>query len=55
MTQAPPRMRQEDPEAEKFLQYFYDHCILPLLAPILDLPDRLMTGESIDPLPRRLR
>lgn len=37
-------MRQEDPEAEKFLQYFYDHCILTLLSPILDLPDRSPTG-----------
>ena len=43
-TQAPPRLRQEDPEAEKFLQYFYDHCILSLLAPILDLPARTPTG-----------
>lgn len=38
--EAPPRLRQEDPEAEKFLQYFYDHCILSLLSPILNLPER---------------
>ncbi|ORY90176.1 component of IIS longevity pathway SMK-1-domain-containing protein [Leucosporidium creatinivorum] len=38
--EAPPRMRQEDPEAEKFLQYFYDHCTQALFAPILELPDR---------------
>ncbi|SCZ90217.1 BZ3500_MvSof-1268-A1-R1_Chr1-3g01846 [Microbotryum saponariae] len=37
--EAPPRMRPEDPEAEKFLQYFYDHCAQALLAPILKLPD----------------
>ncbi|SCV68346.1 BQ2448_467 [Microbotryum intermedium] len=37
--EAPPRMRPEDPEAEKFLQYFYDHCAQTLLAPILKLPD----------------
>lgn len=43
-TQAPPRLRQEDPEAEKFLQYFYDHCIVSLLAPILDLPARTPSG-----------
>lgn len=33
------RLRNEDPEAEKFLQYFYDHCIGALFKPILDLPD----------------
>ncbi|GAA6063624.1 hypothetical protein JCM10212_000125 [Sporobolomyces blumeae] len=39
--EAPPRLqRQEDPEAEKFLQYFYDHCILSLLQPLIDLPER---------------
>lgn len=32
-------MRQEDPDAEKFLQYFYDHCVIVLLNPILQLPD----------------
>ncbi|KDE09645.1 hypothetical protein MVLG_00051 [Microbotryum lychnidis-dioicae p1A1 Lamole] len=37
--EAPPRLRPEDPEAEKFLQYFYDHCAQALLAPILKLPD----------------
>ncbi|GAA5884248.1 hypothetical protein JCM3774_003591 [Rhodotorula dairenensis] len=34
-----PRMRQEDPEAERFLQYFYDHCVLSLVQPLLDLPE----------------
>lgn len=33
------RLRNEDPETEKFLQYFYDHCIEDLFRPILDLPD----------------
>ncbi|GAA5846783.1 hypothetical protein JCM9279_004440 [Rhodotorula babjevae] len=37
---APPRLRQEDPEAEKFLQYFYDHCMTSLLEPLVKLPDR---------------
>lgn len=32
-------MRQEDPEAEKFLDYFYKNCILLLLTPILELPE----------------
>ncbi|KPV78003.1 uncharacterized protein RHOBADRAFT_50526 [Rhodotorula graminis WP1] len=36
---APPRLRQEDPEAEKFLQYFYDHCMTSLLEPLSKLPD----------------
>jgi protein phosphatase-4 regulatory subunit 3 len=36
--EAPPRLRlPEDPEAEKFLQYFYDHYILSLLEPLLSL------------------
>lgn len=42
--QGPPRMRQEDPEAEKFLQFFYDHCVNQLLAPITELPNRSSTG-----------
>lgn len=45
-SQAPPRLRQEDPEAEKFLQYFYDHCILSLLAPVMNLPEVNATGTS---------
>ncbi|KAL8284157.1 hypothetical protein RQP46_004906 [Phenoliferia psychrophenolica] len=36
--EAPPRMRQEDPKAEDFLQYFYDECMTPLLTPIRSLP-----------------
>lgn len=31
--------RQEDPEAERFLQYLYDHCISALFQPLLDLTD----------------
>ncbi|GAA6046560.1 hypothetical protein JCM3770_006209 [Rhodotorula araucariae] len=42
---APPRVRQEDPEAEKFLQYFYDHCMLSLVQPLTDLPQ----GNDSDP------
>ncbi|GAA5999884.1 Psy2p [Rhodotorula paludigena] len=42
---APPRMRQEDPEAEKFLQFFYDHCVQSLVQPLVDLPDQ----SSADP------
>lgn len=45
--QAPPRARQEDPEAEKFLDYFYKNCILQLLAPILDLSDDSPLGASV--------
>lgn len=32
------RSRPEDPEAERFLQYFYDHCVAGLFKPITDLP-----------------
>ncbi|GAA6010173.1 hypothetical protein JCM10207_005651 [Rhodosporidiobolus poonsookiae] len=46
--EAPPRMRQEDPEAEKFLQYFYDHCILSLVQPLMDLPERKDTDPPLD-------
>ncbi|GAA6025606.1 hypothetical protein JCM11491_001426 [Sporobolomyces phaffii] len=47
--EAPPRLRApEDPEAEKFLQYFYDHYILSLLEPLLALPDR--TAADAGPL-----
>ncbi|KAM0793606.1 hypothetical protein ACM66B_001039 [Microbotryomycetes sp. NB124-2] len=35
--EVPPRIRQEDPEAEKFLQYFYDDCVSKLFKPLLDL------------------
>ncbi|GAA5991397.1 hypothetical protein JCM10908_003292 [Rhodotorula pacifica] len=42
-----PRLRQEDPEAERFLQYFYDHCVLSLVQPLVDLPER---KESDPPL-----
>ncbi|BGP36301.1 Platinum sensitivity protein [Rhodotorula kratochvilovae] len=45
---APPRMRQEDPEAEKFLQYFYDHCILSLVQPLISLPQRNDTDPPLD-------
>ena len=44
--EAPPRMRPEDPEAEKFLQFFYDHGIGLLLKPVLDLPDRAAAPVS---------
>ncbi|BGO88519.1 hypothetical protein NBRC10512_003383 [Rhodotorula toruloides] len=37
---APARLRVEDPEAERFLQYFYDHCVLSLVQPLVDLPER---------------
>ncbi|KAK4055090.1 Platinum sensitivity protein [Microbotryomycetes sp. JL201] len=37
--EVPPRIRQEDPEAEKFLQYFYDDCVAHLFKPLLDLPE----------------
>ncbi|GAA5950604.1 hypothetical protein JCM21900_002521 [Sporobolomyces salmonicolor] len=47
--EAPPRMqRQEDPEAEKFLQYFYDHSILSLLQPLMDLPERKEGDPPLD-------
>ncbi|GAA6033750.1 hypothetical protein JCM8097_004413 [Rhodosporidiobolus ruineniae] len=46
--EAPPRMRQEDPEAEKFLQYFYDHCMLSLVQPLMDLPERKDTDPPLD-------
>lgn len=31
--------KEEDPEAEKFLQFFYDNCVQDLVKPISDLPD----------------
>ncbi|KWU41917.1 DUF625-domain-containing protein, partial [Rhodotorula sp. JG-1b] len=37
----------DDPEAERFLQYFYDHCVLSLLQPLLELPE---PKESDPPL-----
>ncbi|GAA5982206.1 hypothetical protein JCM11641_006225 [Rhodosporidiobolus odoratus] len=46
-SEAPPRLRQEDPEAEKFLQYFYDHCMLSLVAPLMEMPER----KEGDPAP----
>ncbi|GAA5898668.1 hypothetical protein JCM5296_005955 [Sporobolomyces johnsonii] len=47
--EAPPRMqRQEDPDAEKFLQYFYDHSILSLLQPLMDLPERKESDPPLD-------
>lgn len=39
-----PRLRQDDPEAERFLQYFYDHCVLSLLQPLLELPEPKESG-----------
>ena len=33
------RMRNEDPDAERFLQYFYDDCIRSLIMPITSLVD----------------
>lgn len=33
------RGRADDPEVDKFLQYFYDHCVEVLVKPLLDLPD----------------
>ncbi|GAA5827154.1 hypothetical protein JCM11251_001145 [Rhodosporidiobolus azoricus] len=49
--EAPPRMRQEDPEAEKFIQYFYDHCVLGLVQPLIDLPERKDTDPPLDMSP----
>ncbi|GAA5915545.1 hypothetical protein JCM6882_005932 [Rhodosporidiobolus microsporus] len=49
--EAPPRMRQEDPEAEKFIQYFYDHCLLGLVQPLIDLPERKETDPPLDLTP----
>ncbi|KAK4704487.1 protein phosphatase 4 regulatory subunit 3, partial [Phenoliferia sp. Uapishka_3] len=46
--EAPPRMRQEDPEAEKFLQYFYDECIAMLLAPISAISTPPASGPSLE-------
>lgn len=41
------RARHEDPEAEKFLQYFYDHCMTLLFQPIAELEDpKEKPGES---------
>lgn len=31
--------KEEDPEAERFLQFFYDNCVQDLVQPVLDLPD----------------
>ncbi|GAA5896956.1 Psy2p [Sporobolomyces salmoneus] len=52
--EAPPRLRApEDPEAEKFLQYFYDHYILSLLQPLIELPERKETDPPLDLSPSR--
>ncbi|BGP21253.1 DUF625 domain protein [Rhodotorula toruloides] len=44
---APARLRVEDPEAERFLQYFYDHCVLSLVQPLVDLPDCPDSGPPL--------
>ncbi|KAM0756516.1 DUF625-domain-containing protein [Meredithblackwellia eburnea MCA 4105] len=49
--EAPPRMRQEDPEAEKFLQYFYDECIKTLMAPMFEVPKRNSPSDPPIELP----
>ncbi|GAA5922498.1 Psy2p [Sporobolomyces koalae] len=47
--EAPPRLRPaEDPEAEKFLQHFYDHYILALLQPLIELPERPTSAPQLD-------
>lgn len=51
ISQAPPRMRPEDPDAEAFLQYFYDECITLLLAPIFNLPELSPLGPFPSLLP----
>ncbi|KAK4052875.1 Platinum sensitivity protein [Microbotryomycetes sp. JL221] len=50
----PPRIRQEDPDAERFLQYFYDHCVNLLFKPILDLPESTLADKPLDLLPADL-
>ncbi|BGP12316.1 hypothetical protein JCM10213_002580 [Rhodosporidiobolus nylandii] len=52
--EAPPRVRQEDPEAEKFLQYFYDHCMLSLVAPLMELPERKENDPPLDLAPHQI-
>jgi len=48
--EAPPRLRlPEDPEAEKFLQYFYDHYILSLLEPLLSLTSTSTSNTVVTP------
>ncbi|KAH8919596.1 DUF625-domain-containing protein, partial [Atractiella rhizophila] len=44
----PNRIRLEDPVAEQFLHYFYEHCAKVLLAPIGDLE---VSKESIPQIP----
>jgi hypothetical protein len=36
----------DDPDVEKFLTYFYDHCASILVKPLMDLPRHLPEGES---------
>ncbi|KAG8956851.1 Platinum sensitivity protein [Tulasnella sp. 424] len=40
-----PARPREDPITERFLQYFYDSCIMSLYRPIMDLPEfKAVTG-----------
>jgi protein phosphatase-4 regulatory subunit 3 len=47
--------RDEDPDNERFLQFFYDHCVHVLARPFLQLPELIpyAPGKSITPLQRK--
>ncbi|BFZ63895.1 Platinum sensitivity protein [Saitoella coloradoensis] len=39
------RQRVEDPEADKFLQFFYDNCATKLMVPLMEIDERVETLE----------
>lgn len=47
--------RRDDPATEKFLDYFYKHCVDVLFKPVLDLPEfKSLTGKLMRvPYPSR--
>lgn len=46
----PDLTRREDPENENFLDFFYDHCISQLVAPIFDLPEHKNAKGHTSPI-----
>lgn len=48
LTDNPLLKRDEDPENERFLQFFYDHCIHVLASPFFKLPDLKACNFPLD-------
>jgi protein phosphatase 4 regulatory subunit 3 len=43
-----PQRPKDDPSLERFMEYFYKHCVDVLFHPLLDLPEfKNVTGECI--------